>query len=298
MREFSDLLDRLLLSHSRNRKIELLCFYFGATKDPDRGLALAALTRELDLPGVKPALFRQLASEVCDEELFRLSYDFVGDLAETVSLIWPREDENSQKAEKMSLGEIVDILSKTSRSEAPKTLRGMLDIMTPDERYALIKLVTGGLRIGVSSRLAKQALAEYGKVDVGEIEEIWHGLTPPYQELFAWLDGKAQKPVSLAAAPFRPVMLSHALEERDHPEGYRSGIPISPNGSGTAFACRRSVSAEPRGFFRAPAMISPARFQTLLAQWILRAQSTANYWWAQPMAGKMPLQASRIYKSA
>ncbi|MEM7462728.1 MAG: cisplatin damage response ATP-dependent DNA ligase [Pseudomonadota bacterium] len=218
MHDFAVLLERLLLTPSRNRKIELLCLYFGATDDPDRGLALAALNRELDLPGVKPALFRQLASEVCDEELFRLSYDFVGDLAETVSLIWPQGKEDTQGGRKMSLGEIVETLSKTSRSEAPQTLRGMLDIMTPDERYALIKLATGGLRIGVSSRLAKQALAEYGKVDVGEIEEIWHGLAPPYLELFAWLDGKAQKPVSLAAAPFRPVMLSHALEDRDHAE--------------------------------------------------------------------------------
>ncbi|WP_204350346.1 hypothetical protein, partial [Klebsiella pneumoniae] len=63
---------------------------------------------------------------------------------------------------------------------------------------------------------AKQALADFGAVDVGEIEELWHGLKPPYQSLFAWLEGKTEKPASLAAAPFRPVMLSTPLEESDY----------------------------------------------------------------------------------
>ena len=71
------------------------------------------------------------------------------------------------------------------------------------------------MRIGVSARLAKQALADFGKVDVTEIEELWHGLKPPYAELFAWLEGKAPKPEKAAKALFRPVMLSNPVEDRD-----------------------------------------------------------------------------------
>ena len=82
-------------------------------------------------------------------------------------------------------------------------------------RFALIKLVTGGLRIGVSARLAKQALADFGGVEVNEIEELWHGLTPPYAALFQWLEGKGPKPEKRAAALFRPVMLSNAAEQAD-----------------------------------------------------------------------------------
>ncbi|MGI9401517.1 MAG: cisplatin damage response ATP-dependent DNA ligase, partial [Rhizobiaceae bacterium] len=125
MREFANLLERLLLTPSRNRKVELLVHYFQATVDPNRGFALAALTRELDLPAVKPALFRQLAAEVTDEELFRLSYDFVGDLAETVSLIWPEQEEKSAQTASQSISEIVAILRGVSRSEAPAILREM-----------------------------------------------------------------------------------------------------------------------------------------------------------------------------
>ncbi|MEZ5792359.1 MAG: cisplatin damage response ATP-dependent DNA ligase [Nitratireductor sp.] len=212
MRSFAELLEDLVLTQSRNRKIELLVRHFRECRDPDRGLAVAAITGDLDLPSVKPALIRELASEVSDAELFRLSYDFVGDLAETVSLIWPISQAGDAP---QSLGEVVDLLSRASRSTAPAILRDLLDRLDASQRYAVIKLATGGLRIGVSARLAKQALAEFGQVDIGEIEELWHGLTPPYTALFAWLEGRAPKPVSLALAPFRPVMLSHAADERD-----------------------------------------------------------------------------------
>ncbi|MDO5528246.1 MAG: cisplatin damage response ATP-dependent DNA ligase, partial [Paracoccus sp. (in: a-proteobacteria)] len=70
---------------------------------------------------------------------------------------------------------------------------------------------TGGLRVGVSGRLARQALADYGDLPLTEIEEIWHGLRPPYTEMFAWAEG-GEKPISAARAPFRPVMLSTATD--------------------------------------------------------------------------------------
>jgi DNA ligase-1 len=113
------------------------------------------------------------------------------------------------------LADIVERLQSASRMEGPRLVEAWLDQLDATGRWALIKLVAGGLRIGVSARLAKQALAGFGKVDVAEIEELWHGLTPPYTELFAWLEGRAAKPKKTAAALFRPVMLSTAVEERD-----------------------------------------------------------------------------------
>jgi len=114
-----------------------------------------------------------------------------------------------------TLSEVVDALLAASRREGPALVEGWLDRLDPSGRYALIKLVTGGFRIGVSSRLAKQALAEFGQVPIEEIEELWHGLEPPYESLFAWLEGDAEKPESAALAPFRPVMLSHPVEDAD-----------------------------------------------------------------------------------
>ncbi|MCX5513348.1 ATP-dependent DNA ligase [Kaistia algarum] len=221
MQAFAALLDRLILTPSRNAKLRLLADYFRATPDPDRGWALAALTGELDVPSVKPAMLRAMASDRMDAVLFAYSYDYVGDLAETIALVWEPSAEAAAAAAdrqgKPSLAAIVESLLASSRSEGPKRLAAFLDDLDPSGRWALLKLVTGGLRIGISARLAKQALADIGAREVNELEELWHGLKPPYAELFAWLEGRAEKPVSSARAPFRPVMLSQPLEEADRP---------------------------------------------------------------------------------
>ena len=75
--------------------------------------------------------------------------------------------------------------------------------------------MTGGLRIGVSARLAKTAAASLGGKEPDEVEILWPGLAPPYLELFAWLEGRADKPATRDPAPFRPAMLAHAVDETD-----------------------------------------------------------------------------------
>ncbi len=214
MKRFAELLDRLLLTPSRNAKLTLMADHFRDTPDPDRGLALAALTGNLSFSSVKPALLRTLIAERMDPVLFAYSYDYVGDLAETIALAWPGE---SRINHDITLSDAVERLHNASRSDAPAALVYLLDALDASSRYAIIKLVTGGLRVGVSARLAKQALADYGSVDIHDIEELWHGLEPPYADLFAWLDGTAEKPERAALALFRPVMLSTPVQESDLP---------------------------------------------------------------------------------
>jgi DNA ligase-1 len=214
MNRFAELLDRLVLTPSRNGKLTLLTDYFRTVEDPDRGLALAAITGNLEIAAVKPAMLRTLVAERMDPVLFGYSYDYVGDLAETVSLVWPAPN-NAQGAAVPTLAEVVRQLQAASRSDGPKVLARLLDEADVSARFAIIKLVTGGLRIGVSARLAKQALADLGKIDVAEVEELWHGLAPPYADLFAWLEGRAAKPEKSARALFRPVMLANAVGDSD-----------------------------------------------------------------------------------
>lgn len=220
MRRFAELLERLAFTPARNGKLRLLTDYLRETPDPDRGWGLAAITRDLVLDAVKPAMLRALAEARVDPELLALSYDFVGDLAETIALIWPAPEAGPGEraddgAPDPSLGEVVELLRGASRREAPLVVERLLDRLGASERFALLKLVTGGLRVGVSARLAKQALAALGGRDVIEIEELWHGLAPPYGSLFAWLAGAGPRPDPTAGTPFRPVMLAHALTEPD-----------------------------------------------------------------------------------
>ncbi len=281
MIRFAQLLDRLVYEPGRNNKLRLITDYFRTTADPERGYALAALTGALSFRHAKPGVIRALIAERTDPVLFELSYDYVGDLSETVALMWPvgvdgesqllrsarsvplpppqarlrasstrygggegsgvggdamdheappTPDPSPPFAARMGGGErtvavarnephspalstVVETLSTLGKAQLPARLAQWLDALDETGRWALLKLVTGALRIGVSARLAKTAAAALGDKDPQEIELVWPGLKPPYTELFAWLEGRAGKPSNLDPAPFRPAMLAHALED-------------------------------------------------------------------------------------
>ena len=233
MRAFAELLDRLSLTPSRNGKLVLVRDYLMATPDPDRGWALAALTGDLSFAVAKPAMIRKAVDARVDPVLFRWSRDYVGDMAETVALIWP-VDPSRRPNREPELSEVVDALREAKRAEVQGLIEGWLDALDAQGRWALLKLVTGALRVGLSSRLAKTAAAmirpdraplppdpdetaEAGEalepVDASAIEEVWHALEPPYGDLFAWLEGRGERPDAEAPGRFRPVMLAVALDE-------------------------------------------------------------------------------------
>ncbi len=214
MNRFAALLDRLAYEPRRNGKIRLIADYFRHTPDPERGWALAALTGALSFRNAKPGLIRQLIGERTDPVLFALSYDYVGDLSETVALMWPAPH-GLNDTEPPALEAIVHAFTHMGRAEMPAVLAALLDRLDETGRWALLKLITGGLRIGVSARLAKPAVAALGERAPDEIELVWPGLAPPYEELFAWAEERGPKPETEDPAPFRPVMLSHPLEEGD-----------------------------------------------------------------------------------
>ena len=267
MNRFAELLDRLAYEPGRNNKLRLLTSYFREVEDPDRGYALAALTGALSFKHAKPGLIRDLIAARTDPVLFALSYDYVGDLSETVALMWPsplharsarsparggglgwgqaasavlekepppgslrdptspaswRGEEPARPITSLhdnppppTLTEVVTTLRTLGKTDLPKQLARWLDELDETGRWALLKLVTGAMRIGISARLAKTAAAELGDKDPHDIELMWPGVAPPYLDLFAWLEGRAEKPVNLDPAPFRPVMLAHAIENTD-----------------------------------------------------------------------------------
>src|SRR3954463_14523005 len=216
MNRFAELLDRLAYEPGRNNKLRLITGYFREVPDPDRGYALAALTGALSFKHAKPALIRDLIMSRTDPVLFALSHDYVGDFSETVALMWPKPALAAHNnPPPPMLTEDVTTLRTLGKTELPAQLTRWLDELDETGRWALLKLVTGGMRIGVSARLAKTAAAALGDKDVHDVELMWPGLAPPYLDLFAWLEGRADKPVNLDPAPFRPVMLAHAIEDAD-----------------------------------------------------------------------------------
>lgn len=210
MEEFAALIDALVYTRSRNEKLRLIADYLVRTPDPDRGWALAALTEGLDFPAVKSSTIRAMLMERIDPVLWTLSRDFVGDTAETASLLWPAPAEHPSPP---TVSEAVDALTLMTRRSVQVDLPKLLDRLDPSGRYALLKLATGAMRVGISTRLAKTAFAQAFGVSVEDVEEYWHGLAPPFAELFAWGAEGAPPPDTANLPTFRPFMLAHPLEE-------------------------------------------------------------------------------------
>jgi len=211
MQAFAALIDGLVYTRSRDAKIKLIADYLRVTPDPDRGWALAALAGTLSIATVKATAIRAMADERFDPALFRMSRDYVGDTAETVALMWP--DNPAGTANPPTVSEVVDLLNNVSRAKAPSLLAVLMDRLDANGRYALLKLATGGMRVGISARLAKTAFAQGFGLNVDDVEEVWHALRPPYSELFAWADGKTERPDPSETAFFRPFMLAHPLDD-------------------------------------------------------------------------------------
>jgi DNA ligase-1 len=113
------------------------------------------------------------------------------------------------------LAEVVAALELAPRNNVAPILGDFLDRLDVRGRWALLKLVGGAPRVGVSARLAKTALAQMSGHELSDIEEMWHALKPPYADLFAWLDNRGPRPDAEGKPVFRPLMLAHPIEEGD-----------------------------------------------------------------------------------
>lgn len=215
MRAFSQLLDDLVYTRSRNTKLKLIGDYLKETPDPDRGYGLAALTGTLSIPAVKNAAVRAIAEERVDPVLLYMSRDYVGDMAETVALLWPTSASGGPETDDATIriSDVIGRLRAVSRLEAPRALAAMLDHLDSSGRFALLKLATGELRVGVSARLAKQAFADVFGLEIEAVEEVWHGIEPPFGQLFDWAEGRTAQPTARDVPVFRPFMLAHPLED-------------------------------------------------------------------------------------
>ena len=212
MEAFSNLLEQLYYTAGTKAKAQLIADYITNTPDPDRGWAIAAMAGTLRFDFFKRNTVKKLITEHTDPALFAMSYDYVGEVSETVAHLWPHSEPTDSLP---SLTEVVETFASVSKQKVSDTLAHYLTIMTPAQRWALLKLGTRGLRIGVSARSIKQILADYGNKDIKDIETLWHAVTPPYVDMLSWLEGKADKPDIENAVTFHPVMLSHPIEDSD-----------------------------------------------------------------------------------
>tara|TARA_B100000989_G_scaffold297789_1_gene284702 strand:- start:3292 stop:4881 length:1590 start_codon:yes stop_codon:yes gene_type:complete len=214
MKKFAELLENLIYSPSTNKKIDLLESYFKTNNTLENGYALSILSSNYKIKTIRISELKNLMYSKFDKILFDLSYDYVGDLAETISLFWNSNVDivNSQKLPLLS--QFLENCESKSKKNMYDYLFNLLDISNPTQRWAIIKILTGGLRIGVSEKTVKKALSKYGNKELGKIEKIWHGLKHPYKNLFDWLDDKKPEPIIDIFKTFHPMMLSNPIDEK------------------------------------------------------------------------------------
>jgi ATP-dependent DNA ligase len=159
MNRFAELVDRLSTMAEPALRAKLLAHYLECVDEMDRSIALSILAGDLKLRTVKINLIRGLLDARVDPILFSLSNDFVGDVAETIALLWPtRHGANKDP----TLREVVEALSTLGRSELPRRIETWLDATNDSGRWALIKLISGTLRI---------------KTGIGAVSEMARGQT-------------------------------------------------------------------------------------------------------------------------
>jgi DNA ligase-1 len=195
---FAGLLERLTFTTDPSARAALLCRYFRAQPDPDRGYALGVLTGAVRVPSLRSGIARALAAERLDPSLFLWSHEFAGDLTEALALMWPSARGNAPPP---TLADVVN----TPPGELAALVPIWLDACEPDVRLALLKLLTGRSRSIATGAVVRAALAALGDLPVGSVEQVWHGQAPPYGELFAWLEGNAPRP---SPGGFQPFMLA------------------------------------------------------------------------------------------
>ena len=260
MNRFAALLDRLAYEPSRNAKLRLLTDYFRNDAGPGSRLRARRDHRRALVPPRQarhhPRADRRAHRPDAVRAVLRLCRRSVRDGRADVA--GARYCRPQRRRKRRHSPHVVTTLASLGKSELPAQLAAWLDALDETGRWALLKLVTGALRIGVSARLAKTAVAALGDKEPDEVELVWHGLAPPYAELFAWIEGRAEKPVSIDPAPFRPVMLGHAIEEtglsprsirRDFPAEWKwDGIRVQAvAGDGRRQARRAALFAHRRG---------------------------------------------------
>lgn len=299
MQPFFQLIERLNNSQQESIQQELLLHYFSNTPDPERGYTLAILANTLTIPLLSYSQLRKLISDRVDPKLFELSYAYVGDLTETIALIWPNTSCHAYQANeptklsaaslanKLAINSVTELLSNlTNQSKAARLiyLQQLLSTAKASERWILLKLLTGKLNRLIAIKSLKQTLARMANVSMHTLEEVWREQTPPYWQLFSWLTGKTIKPKTaelptylalMQAKPIQPAELNQLKLNQLQIEWCWNGIRIQLISEGNYRALINTRGDELSEYF--PELMSQINFTAILDGVLLSSSGNINH---------------------
>ncbi|MDT8906931.1 DNA ligase-1 [Pseudomonas sp. NFACC09-4] len=218
MKAFAELYADLDATTSSNAKLAAMRGYFTQASPQDAAWAVYFLSGGRPRQLVPVKILRELAVQVSglSSWLFEESYQAVGDLAETISLVLPESPHRSDEG----LAAWIEEKLLPLRGEPPEVLAARLPALWAQlDRPSLmlcIKLITGSFRVGVSKLLVTRALAGLAGLDSKRVAQRLVGYTDlshrPTADSFLKLiaaesdDEHAQR----GGQPY-PFFLAHAL---------------------------------------------------------------------------------------
>jgi DNA ligase-1 len=220
MKRFSQLFAELDATTSTNAKVEALQRYFSQAPARDAAWAVYFLAGGKPRQVASMSTLALLACEVAGIPpwLFDECYQAVGDLAETIAHILPRDSEPSDVGLAEWVEERLLPLRGLSEAEIAERMRTYWRELDAQGRFLLTKLVGGGFRVGVSKLLVQRALAAHSGVDAKRVAQRMMGYTDGkvlptverFQALVAAQDDGVESPLD-EGQPY-PFFLAHQLD--------------------------------------------------------------------------------------
>ena len=220
MKAFAELYANLDATTSSNAKLAALQAYFSQAPAADAAWAVYFLAGGRPRQLVPTRLLRELATAMAGlpDWLFEESYQSVGDLAETISLLLPEATHTSDEG----LAHWVEQQLLPLRGQPPEVIQQRLpELWSQLDRASLmlcLKLITGSFRVGVSKLLVTRALAQLADLDAKRVAQRLVGYTDlshrPTADSYLKLvtaespDEHAQR----GGQPY-PFFLAHALQQ-------------------------------------------------------------------------------------
>ena len=219
MREFARLYNELDATTATLGKLDALKRYFSHAQPANAAWAVYFLAGGKPRQIVSTKLLRQFSTEMSGfpEWLFDECYQAVGDFAETIAHILPPPRHESSNALSVWMEERIIPL----RNEKPERIRSALvgywDELEAQERFLLIKLISGAFRVGVSKLLVIRALSELTGLDVKIIAQRMMGWTdstvqPSAERYNLLVSAKPESEHGLQDGQPYPFFLAHPLQ--------------------------------------------------------------------------------------
>jgi DNA ligase-1 len=166
VKQFAQLIQKIDSTNKTNAKVKALKEYFDEANDRDKVWTIAILSHRRPPRPVNSTQIREYAGELSKIPawLFEESYHIVGDLAETIALVLPKNDSETDKSLHEYLQDILELKPKPD-DEKKEYLFKHWRKLNYYERFVFTKLMTGGFRIGVSQKLMTRALAQSTGID-------------------------------------------------------------------------------------------------------------------------------------